>query len=79
MVPRCRAIADLATDYLEDALDPRARGVFAEHVAGCEDCATILDQLQATVALLGSLGPEPVAAAARAQALATFRAWRPTA
>ena len=79
MGPPCREIVALVTDYLEDALDPRVRRAFVSHVEGCEDCTAFLDQVRMTVALLGSLAPEPVEPATRERVLATLREWRATA
>jgi alpha,alpha-trehalase len=51
----CRQVVELVTDYLEDALEPVARADFEAHVGSCDGCAIYLDQMRATLALLGSL------------------------
>jgi anti-sigma factor RsiW len=70
----CRDVVELVTDYLEDALDPAARAAFVEHVAGCEDCEELLRQVRASIALLGSLGPDPVEPKTLAPLLRSFAA-----
>ena len=54
----CRRLTDLATDYLEGALNVRLRPTFEQHAVLCDACAVHLDQLRATRHILGSLaGP----------------------
>jgi anti-sigma factor RsiW len=56
----CQEFVELLTDYLEDALDEPTMSRVEEHLALCGGCATYLDQMRATVALLGTLPPERV-------------------
>jgi anti-sigma factor RsiW len=51
----CAEFVALATDYLDGALDPETTRRFAAHPGECAGCATYLDQLRGTIALLGQL------------------------
>ena len=72
----CREIADLLTDYLEDALEPATRERVEQHLATCPDCTTYLAQMRSTIGLLGRLReqdlPEPVID----ELVRAFRGWQ---
>ena len=53
---RCVEIVELLGDYVEGALPPTRTAQVEAHLAGCTGCAALLDQLRATVTLLGGLG-----------------------
>ncbi len=61
MLPRCRDIAELATDYMERALPLRDSLGVRFHLSRCAACRTYIMQLQKTVAFLRGrdLGPPP--------------------
>ena len=42
----CRDIVELVTDYLEQALLPRTRVQFEEHIAECEGCTNYVEQVR---------------------------------
>jgi Putative zinc-finger len=73
--PSCRELAELVTDYLEDALTPAERAACERHLRGCGDCRGYLDQMRETIAALGELAPGELPAARREELLASFRAW----
>ncbi len=54
----CQEMVELVTLYLEDALDPPTRARFVAHLEGCDGCATYLEELRATVAVLGTITDE---------------------
>jgi anti-sigma factor RsiW len=49
----CRELVELVTDYLEDALPAAEREHFEAHVAACEGCEAYVEQVRATIALIG--------------------------
>lgn len=51
----CAQIVELVTDYLEDTLDPEQRSLFEEHLADCPPCTLYVEQIQVTLADLGSV------------------------
>ena len=62
----CRQFVELITDYFEGALTPRTLCHVEEHLVMCDWCGTYLQQMEATIASLGTLGesqaPEPAQA-----------------
>ena len=59
----CQQFVELVTDYFEGALQARTLSQVEEHLVMCDWCVTYVEQMQATIALLGELGeprpPEP--------------------
>ena len=62
----CQQFVELITDYFEGTLATRTLSHVEEHLVMCDWCVTYLEQMEATIALLGALGetsaPEPSAA-----------------
>jgi len=52
--PTCRASVHAASDQLAGLLSDAARGALEDHLAGCDSCSCLMDQLRSTVAVLGS-------------------------
>ena len=50
----CQAAVHAASDRLAGLLSNAERGVFEDHLAGCDSCSCLMDQLRSTVAILGS-------------------------
>jgi anti-sigma factor RsiW len=71
----CREIVELVTDYLEDALPPEERLRVELHLATCAGCLAYVDQMRATVRVLGTLGEEPLEPEICEQLVGAFRAW----
>jgi anti-sigma factor RsiW len=72
----CRELVKLVTDYLEGELPLGERRRFEEHLGGCSVCPHYVEQLRATIRVLGKLGEEDVPAPARDALLEVFRAWK---
>jgi anti-sigma factor RsiW len=76
----CTGFVEQVTDYLDGAGDPEERERIDRHVAGCPDCARVLEQWRVTIELVGHLADhdvEVLAPATRARLLAAFRAGPP--
>jgi predicted anti-sigma-YlaC factor YlaD len=56
----CLEFVELITDYLEGVLERSSASRVTEHLVRCEWCMRYLDQMNATVAALKMLPPEPV-------------------
>jgi anti-sigma factor RsiW len=69
----CIELVELVTEYLDGALAPGERSRVDRHLAGCDGCATYMDQIRQTIAAAGSLGPDDVPAPVMARLLAVFR------
>jgi anti-sigma factor RsiW len=54
----CRDAVELVSDYLDGTLSRRARRRLEKHLAGCDACTAYLDQMRATIAASGRVGPE---------------------
>ena len=50
---KCRDVPELATDYVEGALDRRTRLAMRLHLLICRMCRAYMDQLDKTRRLLG--------------------------
>jgi anti-sigma factor RsiW len=72
----CRELVELVTDYLEGNMSAGDRGRFEAHLEICPFCATYLEQMRQTVAVVGELKEESIDPQAREQLLAAFRDWR---
>jgi anti-sigma factor RsiW len=51
----CAQIVEMVTDYLEGVLEPDQRQLFEEHLADCPPCSRYVEQIQVTLADLGSV------------------------
>jgi anti-sigma factor RsiW len=74
----CRELVELVTDYLEDALAPEDRLRFELHLATCPGCLAYLDQMRATVRVVGALSEDSLDPAVRRRLLQSFRDWART-
>jgi len=52
----CRVLVELVTDYLEGALPEAELARFEAHLAHCAGCEAYLEQVRATIALVGATG-----------------------
>jgi anti-sigma factor RsiW len=71
----CQQFVEVVTAYWEDALPEDVRVEFEHHLAECPYCQTYLEQMKQTVAIVGSLSEEKLAADEREMLLACFREW----
>jgi anti-sigma factor RsiW len=72
----CRELAELVTDYLEDALGAEERARFERHIDRCPMCQVHLGQLRVTLAELGTLTEDDIPPAFMAELRERFRDWR---
>jgi predicted anti-sigma-YlaC factor YlaD len=72
----CREVVELLSDYLDGALAEPERVRVDEHLAGCDGCTLVLDELRETIRLTGMLTVEHLNDAQRATLLDAFRDWR---
>jgi anti-sigma factor RsiW len=73
----CRELVELVTDYLEERLPPAERARFDAHLEVCEGCRAYLDQMRATVRLLGRLPEDTLPPELEERLMRAFRDWRP--
>jgi anti-sigma factor RsiW len=72
----CVELVELVTDYLEGTLPPDDARRFEEHIAMCEGCTVYVEQMRATLRLLGEIPPESLSPDAERDLLDAFRDWR---
>lgn len=72
----CQELVELITDYLEGALMPTDRERFEAHLAQCVHCYTYLEQMRATIKLVGRLNEATIPTPIQAELLALFRDWK---
>lgn len=72
----CNQLVELVTDYLDGALDLDTRARFDIHLGECEGCHNYLQQLRATVGVLGKVDSAALDPAFRERLLTAFRDWR---
>lgn len=73
---QCQQAVELVTDYLDGALSRRQRRRFETHVKACPNCSAYLEQIQAVIAMTGSVRPEDLSPRARDDLTALYRHWR---
>ena len=54
----CRDAVELVSDYLDGTLSRSQRRRLEKHLAQCDACSAYLDQMRATIAASGTVGPE---------------------
>jgi predicted anti-sigma-YlaC factor YlaD len=72
----CIEIVELVTDYLEGTLDQATSDEIEAHLVLCAPCQTYLDQMRATIDVLGHVPVETLTEAARSDLVAAFRDFR---
>jgi len=72
----CVEVVELITDYLEGALDPTTEERVTAHLALCEGCACYLEQMRATIAVVGRLREPELPPELEQRLLDAFRGWR---
>jgi anti-sigma factor RsiW len=71
----CQELVELVTDYFEGALSEDERARFEEHIGHCQGCQAYLEQMRATIELLGHLPVEALSQDAERHLLEAFRDW----
>jgi anti-sigma factor RsiW len=54
----CRDAVELISDYVDGTLSRRDRRRLEKHLSGCDACNAYVEQVRATVAASGHVGPE---------------------
>jgi len=72
----CRELVERLTDYLEDTIPAPDRARIDAHLALCDGCTNVLDQLRTTIWVTGTIGHQDVPAPQRESLRAAFRDWR---
>ena len=71
----CREVVELLSAYLDGELDPLTFERVEIHLAGCDGCTMVLEELRETIRLSGGLTVEQVDESQRRTLLEAFRDW----
>jgi anti-sigma factor RsiW len=74
----CQELVELVTDYFEGALPSGEHARFEAHAERCQGCGVYLEQMRATIDLLGHLPTTALPDGAERELLEAFRGWRST-
>ena len=72
----CQELVELITSYLDDALTAEERQRLEHHLTYCHGCRAYLEQMRATLRLVGRLSAEDIPDDLRQGLLASFRGLR---
>ena len=72
----CQELVELFTSYLDDALTSEERQRLERHLIYCHGCRVYLEQMRATLRLVGRLSAEDLPDDMREGLLAAFRGLR---
>ncbi|HKW20351.1 MAG TPA: anti-sigma factor [Ktedonobacterales bacterium] len=72
----CQELVELITSYLDDALTSEERQRLEHHLTYCHGCRVYLEQMRATLRLVGRLSREDIPDHLRDGLLAAFRGLR---
>ena len=72
----CAEIVELVTEYLDGALVDGDRERFEQHIVVCAGCTSHLEQMRATIEVVGKITEEDLPPEAAAQLLEAFRGWK---
>ena len=72
----CQQAVELITDYLEGALSRRERRRLEGHLRACPNCSAYLEQIQAVIAISGSVEPDDLSEEASSDLIELYRRWR---
>jgi hypothetical protein len=72
----CAEVVERLTDYLEDVLSPDEVATLRSHLSGCDGCTAYLDELRATMSVVGHPPPDDLLEEqTEAGLLDMFRKW----
>ncbi|HEU5346445.1 MAG TPA: zf-HC2 domain-containing protein [Ktedonobacterales bacterium] len=72
----CKQLVELVTAYFENALPTDECAAFDRHVGACPGCATYVEQMRQTIALVGGLREDDISPDAERNLLQAFRGWK---
>jgi anti-sigma factor RsiW len=69
----CQEIVELVTDYLEGVLDRDMATEVEAHLQLCDGCDVYIEQMRATIRVLGTVPVETLSETAQVELLRAFR------
>jgi hypothetical protein len=71
----CAEVVEKLTDYLEEVLSPEEVATLHAHLDECDGCTAYLDELRATMAVVGNPPPTELLEETEEGLLEMFRKW----
>ena len=71
----CQEVVELLSAYLDGELDPLTLERVETHLASCDGCTMVVEELRETIRLSGGLTVEQVDESQRRTLLEAFRDW----
>jgi len=71
----CQEVVELLSAYLDGELDPSTLDRVESHLAGCDGCTVVPEEVRETIRLSGGLTVEQVNETQRRTLLEAFRDW----
>jgi anti-sigma factor RsiW len=71
----CHEVIDLLSTYIDGGLSSDDRHRVEDHLAGCDGCATYLEQMREAIRLTGMVTEEQIPQEQKAALLDAFRDW----
>jgi anti-sigma factor RsiW len=56
----CEELLAMLNDYVDGGVDPGVCAEFAEHLAGCNPCQVVVDNIRGTITLFRDGQPYPI-------------------
>lgn len=72
----CNELVEVVTDYLEGAMSPSERERLEKHKASCPGCINHVEQMRATLTLLGRVLDDDLPQDSRERLADVFRKWK---
>jgi anti-sigma factor RsiW len=72
----CQQLVAALTDYLEGVMDAQQRADIERHIVFCRGCATYVEQMRDTIALVGRLAEEAPDSEQTTELMGIFRRWQ---
>jgi hypothetical protein len=69
----CQQLVELASDYLEHALETADTELFEQHLVYCKGCEHYVEEMRSTIVVSGRLRDDDVPAETLQRLLAEFR------
>ena len=69
----CQEVTELVSEYIEGTLAAHETALFEQHLNFCDGCDWYVDQMRATIAVVGRIQEEDVPADVRDKLLTAFR------
>jgi anti-sigma factor RsiW len=71
----CREVVELAADYLDGAVGPKAQARLDAHLRACDGCTAHVERLGTAIRVASRLAPGAIPDATMSRLVAALRSW----